>query len=375
MTRLPLRCASTHLAALAVAAAVLPASSTATFAQSDWQAEWKMTVAAAEKEGTVVLLIPPSNTQRDFLQTEWPKEFPNIKLSLTTLEAAAWMQRVKIERGTGKYLWDGALSGSVTSYAMKDAGFLDPIAPEFILPDVKDPKAWGGWPAVFFDKDHKYVLATQQFLKMPFYNAKLVAPEKVQRLGRKVFLDPELKGKIVWHDPLVPGSGESFAPVMRKLLGDDGLKIFVTQQVVFTANMMDLVDRMARGQYAIGMGPVMTRLLDRYRKAGVAFDIRPLGNTPEFAAYSNTGGSNLMVLKDRPHPNALKVFVNWVLSKPVATRLAAAMGQDTSRADVPSQVDPAQARVPGAAYYEPQREELEAELQASHAYIRKLRGK
>jgi ABC-type glycerol-3-phosphate transport system substrate-binding protein len=132
---------------------------------------------------------------------------------------------------------------------------------------------------------------------------------------------------------------------------------------------------MARGQYAIGMGPVMTRLLDRYRKAGVEFDIRPLGNTPEFAAYSNTGGSNLMVLKDRPHPNALKVFVNWVLSKPVATRLAAAMGQDTSRADVPAQVDPAEARVAGAAYYEPQREELEAELQASHAYIRKLRGK
>jgi iron(III) transport system substrate-binding protein len=256
---------------------------------------------------------------------------------------------------------------------MKNAGFTVPIQPLFLLPDLKDPKTWGGWDQVFFDNEHKYVLATQNFLKMPFYNAKLLPPEKVKAEGTKVFLDPALKGKIIWHDPLLPGSGETFAVVMRKLLGDAGLKTFVQQQVVFTPNMMDLVDRMARGQYAMALGPVLTSLLDRYRKAGLEFDIRPLGNTPELGAYSNTGGSNLIVMKDAPHPNAAKLFVNWLNSKDIATRLAKAMEQDTNREDVPSQVDPARARVAGAHYIEPQRESMVDELHASHALIKQYR--
>ena len=190
----------------------------------------------------------------------------------------------------------------------------------------------------------------------------------------KIFLDPELKGKILWHDPLIPGSGETFAIVMRKILGDEGLKTFVTEQVVFTANMMDLVDKMARGQYAIAMGPVLTSLLKRYQNAGLDFDIRPLGNTPELAAYSNTGGSNLIVMKDAPHPNAARVFVNWLNSKDVAIKLAKATDQDSNREDIPSQVDPARARIPGATYEEPQRESEAGALKESHELIKSFRA-
>jgi ABC-type Fe3+ transport system substrate-binding protein len=226
---------------------------------------------------------------------------------------------------------------------------------------------------VFYDNEHQYVFEPQIFLKMPFYNAKLLSPEKVKAMGAKIFLDPSLKGKIIWHDPLIPGSGETFAPVLRKLLGDDGLKTLVQEQVVFTANMMDMVDKMARGAFVIGMGPVMTQLLDRYRKAGLDLDIRPLGNTPEFAAFANTGGANTVIFNNRPHPNATKVFLNWFASKDISARLAKAMGQDSSRVDIPSQVDPGEARIPGVAYDEPTRERAGDEVKASHDYIRQLR--
>jgi iron(III) transport system substrate-binding protein len=336
--------------------------------------EWDRVVAAAEKEGAVVLRIPAGNTLRDFLAKEWTKAFPKIRLDANPLPEAGWIQRVRVERGAGKYLWDGCLAGSVTSFTMKDAGFTIPIVPEMILPDVKNEKTWGSWERVFFDNEHKYVLATQNFLKMPFYNAKLLAPEKVKALGPKVFLDPALKGKIIWHDPLTPGSGETFALVMRKLLGDDGLKTFVTEQAVFTANMMDLVEKMARGQFAMSMGPTMGSLLNRYRDAGVEFDIRPLGNTPDLAAYSNTGGSNLIIMKDAPHPNAMRVFLNWLVSKEVATQLARFTEQDSNRQDIPSQVEPERAPVPGAKYIEPQRESAADELHASHALIKQYRS-
>jgi ABC-type glycerol-3-phosphate transport system substrate-binding protein len=320
---------------LALIAAVLLTAPDVACAQD---AAWDQAVAAAEREGSVTVNIPPGNALRDFLVAEWQKSFAKIALTLSSTDEGTWIARVRIERGAGKYLWDAAMSGSVTSYTMKNDGFTVPIVPELILADVKDPQSWGGWDRVFFDNEHQYVLATQRFLKMPFYNSRLLAPETVKAEGSKVFLAPALKGKVIWNDPLIPGSGETFPLVMRKILGDDGLKLFVTQQVVFTANMMDLVDKMARGQYVMSMGPGMDALLQRYKDAGLDFDIRPLGNTPEFGAYSNTGGSNLIVMKDAPHPNGVKVFVNWLLSKDIATRLAKAQNQDSNRVDIPSQL-------------------------------------
>jgi ABC-type Fe3+ transport system substrate-binding protein len=217
-------------------------------------------------------------------------------------------------------------------------------------------------------------MATQNFLKMPFYNTRLLSPDKVKAEGTKVFLDPALKKKVIWNDPLIPGSGETFALIMRKLLGDDGLKTFIDDQVVFTANMMDLVDRMARGQFAMSLGPTMDAMLLKYKNAGLDFDIRPLGNTPELGAYANSGGSNLIVMKDAPHPSAVKVFVNWMLSKDIATRLAKAQNQDSTRVDIPSQLPPDEQPILGVKYVEPQRESSVDALRASHDLIKEMRG-
>ena len=355
-----------------LAASFLAAAPSAARAQ-DAPTEWDSTIAAANKEGAVTVNIPAGGALRDFLLTEWRKSFPKITLELTSTDEGTWIARVRIERSAGKYLWDAALSGSVTSFTMKNDGFTVPIAPEFILPDVKDEKTWGGWERVFFDNEHRYVMATQNFLKMPFYNARLLTPEKVKEEGTRIFLDPALKKSVIWNDPLIPGPGETFPIVMRRLLGDDGLKTFVTQQVVFVAGMMDLVDKMARGVYAMSMGPGMTALLLPYKKAGVDFDIRPLGNTPEMGAYSNSGGSNLIVMKDAPHPNAAKLFVNWLLSKDVAAPLATVTHQDTNRLDVASQLPPGEQPIPGIRYVEPQRESSVADVNASHDFIRQIR--
>ena len=306
--------------------------------------------------------------------SEWPKAFPKISLVTNSIDEGTWIARVRLERQSGKYLWDAAMSGSVTAYTMKNDGFTVPIVPELILADVKDPKTWGGWDRVLWDNEHKYVMATQNFLKMPFYNAKLLPPEKVKAEGTKVFLDPVLKKKVIWNDPLIPGSGETFALVMRKLLGDDGLKTFIDNQVVFTAKMMDLVDKMARGEFAMSLGPTMDSFLKRYKDAGLDIDIRPLGNTVALGAYSNSGGSNLILMKDAPHPNAMKVFVNWMLSKDIATRLAKAQNQDSNRVDIPSQLPASEQALPGVKYIEPQRESAVAELNASHDLIRQIRG-
>jgi iron(III) transport system substrate-binding protein len=252
---------------------------------------------------------------------------------------------------------------------------LDPVRPEFVADDVKDPATWGGWDEAFADTAKEYVFTSRTFLKMPFYNAKLLAPDKVAASGTKIFLDPALKQKVIWDDPAFGGSGRTFAPVMLRLLSEDGLRRFVTEQVVLTSQMSDLVDRMARGQFFMSLGPVLTGLLERYKDAGIPLDIRPLGNTPELGAYANTGASNIVVIKNRPHPNATRVFLNWYLSKPVETALAKALGEDTRRADVPQQVEPAQQKLPGIKYYDAQSEENTPAARKAQELIAKFRGK
>ncbi|HWE72704.1 MAG TPA: extracellular solute-binding protein [Stellaceae bacterium] len=361
----PLRLVAFLAAALLIAAPSLHAQSSP---------EWDQAVAAADREGSIVINMPAGNALRDFLAGEWPKTFPKISLVTNSIDEGTWIARVRLERQSGKFLWDASLSGSVTAYTMKNDGFVLPIPPQLVLADVKDPKTWGGWDRVFWDNEHRYVMATQNFLKMPFYNAKLVPPEKVAAEGAKIFLDPILKKKVIWNDPLMPGSGETFALVMRKRLGDEGLKTFIDNQVAFTPNMMDLVEKMVRGQFAMSLGPSMDSFLRRYKDAGLEFDIRPLGQTVALGAYSNSGGSNLIMMKDAPHPNAAKVFVNWLLSKDIATRLALAQNQDSNRVDVPSPSPANEQPLPGIDYIAPQREASVKELHAAHDLIRQIRS-
>jgi len=355
-------------------AAVLTLAPQAASAQTDWQAEWNKTLAAAKAEGELAILAPPGQSHRDFLAHEWPKVHPEIKLLQNTSNGPELMPRMTLERNAGKYLWDLVFTGSENGFAMRNAGFADPVVPEFILPDVKDPKTWGGWDAAFMDKEHQYVFTARSYLKLPYFNAKLLDPEKVKRLGSKIFLDPQLKGKVIWHDPLLPGSGRTFAPVMLRVLGEEGLRRFVTEQVVFTQNQMDAVDRMARGEFLIGMGPIITGLLDRYTKAGVQLDIRALGNGPELGAYANTGASNIVVVNKRPHPNAARIFLNWYLSKDVALAMAKATGEDSRREDVPATAPPDERPVPGEKYWEAQREEYADDVRQAQALIAKFRG-
>ena len=358
--------------AIAVALALLAASRTA-LAQGSGP-EWDRMVAAAKQEGELVILLPGGAALRDFLAHEWPKAYPEIKLSLSSMPGPQLMPRMKLERDSGKYLWDIVMTGSENGFRMRDAAYADPVVPEFVLPDVKDPKTWGGWDQAFMDREHKYVFASRSNLKLPYMNAKGLDPAKVKRLGSKIFLDPQLKGKVIWHDPALPGSGRTFAPVMRKVLGDEGLRKFVTEQAVFTPNQSDVVERMVRGQFFIGMGPIVTGLLEPFIKAGVPVDIRALGNTPEYGAYLNSGGSNTLVVANRPHPNATRLFMNWHLSKAVATALSKETGEDSRRVDIPEQAPPDERQVPGVTYWEAQREEYAEEVKHAQELIKKYRG-
>ena len=331
-----------------------------------WPAERERLAAAAAREGELVVFCQPNQAVRAFVTGEWEKAFPAVKLSLAVVPAPQFLARIRTERGAGRYLWDLGFSGSVTGFALTKDGYTDAIPPELIDPDVARPELWGGWDEAFVDLEKRYVFSTSIALKTPVYNALRLAPEKVKALGLEVLFEPELKDRIVWHDPAIPGGGQQYAIYLRNRLGDDVLRRFIVEQKVkFVSAQHEVVEALARGTAFVGLGPGNARVLtEPYVKAGIPIDIRTFGNAPELNDIT-IGGNTLYVIKNRPHPNATRLFLNWLLSRDVQDGFAKAVEQNSRRADVASVAGADATPVPGAKYLSPQREEhTEAMLKA-----------
>ncbi|HXR85693.1 MAG TPA: extracellular solute-binding protein [Stellaceae bacterium] len=336
-------------------------------AAQDWKAEFQKIVDAAGQEGTLIFYSQPNKAAQDFILGEFPKAYPKIKVSLSAMPGAEFIARIKTERGAGKYLWDVALAGPPVGYVLAHADILDPVMPEFVDPEIKNPELWGGWHNAFTDVGGKYEFAIANFIAGPWYNALKIPPEKVDQLGLKLMLDPSVKGKIAWHDPAVQGAGQPYTLLLRAKLGDEGLKQIITeQQPQFYKDQFQVVEAMARGTAWIGIGPPVRALMAPYMQAGVKTDIRNFGPTPDLA-LQEIGGSGLFVFKERPHPNAARVFINWLLSKDVQYGLAKATEQASRRLDVPLTTAPDETPVKGATYLQPQREDATEALQSALA--------
>src|ERR1700743_3394918 len=137
------------LARIIVALALAMLGAITGAAAQDGKAAWQKTVEAANAEGTVLFYSQPNQAARDFILREFPKAYPNIKVSLSVMDGAGFIGRVRTERGAGKFLWDMALAGPPVGYALAHDGSLDPVLPEFVDPEVNNPDAWGGWANAF----------------------------------------------------------------------------------------------------------------------------------------------------------------------------------------------------------------------------------
>jgi ABC-type glycerol-3-phosphate transport system substrate-binding protein len=357
---------------LGATAALIALAANGSSAQ-DWKQEWERIVAAANQEGAVTMFSQPNQSMRDYIHQEWAKAYPKVELSLSAIPEAQFQARIRIERQSGKYLWDLAVAGSNSGYILAHEGIVDPLLPEIVDPETRNPERWGGWDEAFVDVQRKHVLAATSFIGSPWYNALHIPPETIAQLGLKVMLEPRYAGKTTWMDPDGPGAGRAYGPLLRTKLGDDGLKrLVVDQKTVFVKEQQQVVEAMARGTAWIGVGPPVRSLIQPYLQAGIKADARPFGTGPDVNIMS-IGGQTVYVFNKRPHPNATKVFINWILSRDIAQGLAKATGQRSRRLDVPTTTLPDETPERGAKYVMSQREENLDYLNSTGRFVTEIR--
>ncbi len=362
------------LALPATVLAILTLAGSAVAVAPSPQEVWTATVAAAKKEGAVTCGCAIHPGSRAYLMSRWQQDYPDIKLEYTPATLPDWPARVEAERAAGQYRWDAVFTGPGPEvYRLAHEGVFDPLVPALILPDVKNPQTWGGWNSAFYDDGKKYMLSFWTSLLTPYYNAKFVAPERIKRLGLRILLEPEFRGKIVFWDPRVGGSGSNMAQFLYMKLGPEALKtILVDQEAVFLNDSNAMADRMVRGAAYFSIGPRLDENLAPYKSAGLSLDIRPMGNTVDLAGASTEYGI-LAIFNRPPHPNAAKVFVNWLLSKPVQEGLQNVVSIKSRRVDVLPPPGGGAQPVPGRAYVPLQQEKFIAPRRQVMQYARELR--
>jgi iron(III) transport system substrate-binding protein len=312
---------------LLIALVVIVIFSARSFAQTK-PGEWERVVELGRKEGKVVISIPATSELRQALEENFKKRF-GIHVEAVPARGTTVTRRIVDETKAGIQYFDIHIGGSESIVTgLLSENVLEPVEPYFILPQVKDPKQWWGGH-IWIDNAKKYIYAFQAYQTESLWcNTDLVKPEEIRSFDD--LLQPKWQGKIAILDPRTPGSGASMWSYLRSAKGEDYLKKLVAQKLQVGRDQRLLSENLAKGKSAIVIG-ITYYSFAPFLKAGLP--VKPLPN-PREGVYASGGSGHLVIIKNPPHPNATKVFVNWLLSKEGQEAFTQAIGQATRRLDV-----------------------------------------
>jgi len=281
-----------------VGVALAAVTSSAAYAQS---ANWNDVVAAAKREGTLLIYNGTNFPIVRKIAVEMQKE-TGIAIDVLDGRASEIRERIRVEQSTNRTVASLSYSGLTTLFTQTGEGAFQEHGPL--------PNAQGVIPELA-SKGHVLLGSVGMFLLM--YNTTLVKPEEVPKSWRDL-TDPRWQGKILSDDFRAAGAGNFWFEATYNAFGREYHDKIALQKPVFSRNFPESERRVARGEYPIYLPFNMSEYISLR-----GLPIKALVPT-EGAAYVPFGAA---ILKDAPHPNAARVYLNFLLSDIGQTMLAA----------------------------------------------------
>ena len=275
-----------------------------------WQREWEKTLGAAKKEGKVAIYI----SGYEEVLPDFQKEYPEIIVTAVSGRGSQIGQRLIAERRGEKFLADVVSSGGVTTYQqLHVAKVFDPIKPALLLPEITDTSKWYQGMHHYADPEKQYIFsyvgsATYGSVS---YNTKLIDAKDFKSYWD--LLNSKWKGKIISRDIRVPGPGSGNARLFYYLpdVGPSFIrKLYGEMDVTLFRDYRQGTDWLAVGKAAI----CFFCEVDVSKQQGLPVDTFGPGVFKEGAGLVQQFGT-LALVNRAPHPNAAKVFINWLLSR------------------------------------------------------------
>jgi len=317
-----------------------------------WQTEWEKTVKAAEQEGQLNFY---SNGGTDGTLVDFQKRFPNIKVVLAPGRGGQVVSRLMAERRGGKYIADVIKlgTGSAVSIYRSRPVPMQPLDSSFVLPEVTDKSKWWQGKHHYVDSEGKYIFSPciSQHIDLVSYNTELVKPTEIHSYWD--ILNPRWKGKIVSLDPRSSGGREGGRLIYyHPELGPQFFKRLLNEtDIALSQDPRQAVDWLAQGKFAFLLLTSPRELMTAKEK-GLPVNILDPRNLKE-SPVLETAASNMSLMDKAPHPNAAKVFVNWLFSREGQISFQKSQGAcDSARIDIPKDdVPPIHRRREGVKYF------------------------
>ncbi len=255
-------------------------------------------IDAAKQEGVVAWYTTQIVDQFARPAAEAFERKYGIKVDFTRNDPGAIVLRVTGEAKAGRVRADVFDSAPVVT-ALKTAG----LAVKW-LPDSArrlDPK--------FIDADG-YWTATNIYVLTPAFNTDIVKKGSEPKT-RDDLLDPKWKGRMAWNSQIPTAGAAGFAGLVLTDLGEEKgrayLRRLATQNIApLAVAARQVVDQMIAGEYAIALQifnnhPVISAA------RGAPADFIPMNPAFEYASV-------VALAKGGPHPNAARLFVDFLVS-------------------------------------------------------------
>jgi len=332
----------------------------------EWQTQWNQWVEAAKREGAFTIATFPGDGYYAAL-AEFEKAYGIAVEHQRFSSGTQLIPKLLQERSGNVYSWD--VVEVMTAFGFrepKDAGAWDPVRPILIHPDALDDSKWqGGFEAGWLDKakDVAYGFNSQTSQNVSI-NTDLVRPGELTSI--QDLLDPKWRGKFVC---MHPSAGQTYGPMttIRLTAGEDAVKqLMIDQQPTFMRDLRQITEAMVRGRYAIATG-VSPTILQEFLDQGLGRNVK-IHDIPG-VTYRRTGV--LWLVNRAPHPNAARVFMNWLLTREGQSAWSQTLAGNSRRIDVPPS-EPTAVPVPGRDYIDITREDTLDEVDRTRELLNQL---
>jgi len=295
----------------------------------NWKTDWGATQRAAEKEGRLVIYGPRGADQQKLYTEVFQQSFPKIRVNYTPGRISEIISRIMAEQRAGMRQADLVLGGTdILLGTLKDKGFLQPIRPALVLPEVLDSGARFKNKLWFADKEEKFI---PMWRAVP-YTAACINTALVKASELKSYWDllqPRWKGKIVSQDLRIGSArNQMYTVYSRKDLGPEYLKrLYGEMDVTISRSLPQIADWIAGGKFAIAIGAV-----DCDDLTAKGLPVIPIHF--EGIAAVGAGTDPASWLASSPNTNAAKVFLNWILSRDGQTQFQKGTHENSLRIDI-----------------------------------------
>lgn len=312
-----------------------------------WELEMDKVQSGAKKEGKLVIYGTLGGEPRVALIESFREKY-GIAVEWVIGRGADISTKIISERKAGIYLADVYIGGATTPVTqLKPAGVLDVLDPVLFLPEIKDPKAWWGGKPLFIDPDH-YIFA---FIASPYptltINTNMVKTGELK--SYRDLLQPKWKKNFILSDPTIAGAAHKWFMVesLPERMGMDYMRKLAEQEPLVTKDERLQIEWVSHGKYPLLVAGKTDPYIE-FKSAGAPID----RITPEEGTFLQSASGSVGLMNKAPHPNAAKLYVNWLLSREGQTALSKVYTFQSARLDVTTQyVDPLNLRHPGLNYF------------------------